>query len=442
MTGIDITLILGAAVVAAVVGAFIVGRSPARLLRKEVDRLTSELSRTEGRTRDQSRTLARMRGKRRGEQRSVSNLARALPDVVRELNRLDLEPRSIPRILIHLISALFEPEQALLYLVRPALDENQPPKQIYLRAQRGFKEAPESIKRICIDEGKIGWVATHKVEMVAEDWLNLSRTEGRNVEDNDPLLHLDMIAPLVQHEGAKENLLGVLCVGRPAERSRDEKLMLQLIANLGALALMNARNVGKLAAQANHDGLTGLLNKRHFIQELGLLINAAESNVRPLGIFIFDIDHFKAYNDTSGHLAGDELLKTLAKMLRENLRPDDLACRYGGEEFVVAMPDSDADSAHKIADRIREMLASHPFPHGETQPGGRLTISGGVAAFPVDGTSGTELIGNADQALYQAKASGRNKVLRHRGVQIGDPSLEEGEEFPLSDEPQGTAEAS
>jgi diguanylate cyclase (GGDEF)-like protein len=183
---------------------------------------------------------------------------------------------------------------------------------------------------------------------------------------------------------------------------------------------MNVRNVSKLANQADHDGLTGLLNKRKFMEQLGLMINRAEQHAQPLGVFIFDIDHFKNYNDVNGHLAGDELLKTLARGIRDSLRESDMACRYGGEEFVIAMPETDAKAAHRLAERLRAAIASHQFAHGKRQPGGKLTISGGVAAFPHNGTNSTELLSHADQALYQAKASGRNQVNLYRSVEIGD----------------------
>jgi diguanylate cyclase (GGDEF)-like protein len=412
------TLLLVAALAAVGISALtiMVMSARARSSRMEAERLKAENSRLETQNRDQTRTVARLRN----EQRSVSNFARSLPNVVRELNRMDLDPRSIPNLLIQLVEALFEPDQVLVYLVRSPGDEADSSKEIYLRSQRGLREVPDVVQRVRIGEGKIGWVAAHRVEMLAEDWLNLTRTEGRTMEDNHPSLRLDMIAPLVQHKGMKEHTLGVVCVGRPSVRPSDEKLMLQVVTNLGALALMNTRNVGKLAEQAHHDGLTALLNKNQFMFELGKLIYHAERSAQKLSVFIFDIDHFKAYNDANGHPAGDELLKSLARLIKENLRPGDMASRYGGEEFVVAMPETDGAAATQIAERIRQAIATHRFPHGQTQPGGRLTISGGVASFPVDGSNGTELIGHADQALYQAKAAGRNRVKRHRGVEIGD----------------------
>jgi diguanylate cyclase (GGDEF)-like protein len=256
----------------------------------------------------------------------------------------------------------------------------------------------------------------------------MTRTEGRAIEDNHPALRLDILGPLVHHEDGRDKLLGVLCVGAPATRPRDEKLMLQMVTNLASIAYTNSRNMRQMSDLANHDGLTGLLNKRYFMsQRLGLLINAAERDAGPLAVFIFDIDHFKRYNDTNGHLAGDEILKSVAQVVRENLRPGDVACRYGGEEFIVAMPGAKRTDGFAAAERIRLAIETTNFPRSESQPGGRVTISGGVAQFPQDGTSSNDLILHADQALYQAKAAGRNRVIQFRGVEIGS----DGNEDPL-----------
>jgi diguanylate cyclase (GGDEF)-like protein len=154
-----------------------------------------------------------------------------------------------------------------------------------------------------------------------------------------------------------------------------------------------------------------------------------------LAVFIFDIDHFKKYNDTHGHLPGDEILKSVAQVVRDNLRPGDVACRYGGEEFIVAMPGAKAPDGYAAAERIRAAIESTNFPRAETQPGGRLTISGGVAQFPQDGTSGTDLILHADQALYQAKAAGRNRVVQYRGVDIGSDGADEPLWVPQAERP-------
>ena len=195
--------------------------------------------------------------------------------------------------------------------------------------------------------------------------------------------------------------------------------MFQLVTNLGSLAMVTAQQKIRLANQANTDGLTGLMNKRSFQPKLGEMIIEAENAAKPMGLFIFDIDHFKNYNDNNGHTEGDDLLRGLGELLRKCVRPDDLCCRWGGEEFIIAMPDTDGPSAQQAAERIRREIEDYPFKHQEKQPGGNLTISGGVAIGPADGTDATTLTKHADLALYESKKKGRNRVSRYRGVQIG-----------------------
>jgi diguanylate cyclase (GGDEF)-like protein len=167
--------------------------------------------------------------------------------------------------------------------------------------------------------------------------------------------------------------------------------------------------------------LTQLFNKRYFKeQRIPKLLHDCEQGARPMAFFIFDIDHFKTYNDTNGHPAGDDLLRTMAKLIRTTIRPVDVACRYGGEEFLVAMPDTDRDEAYELAEKLRQRIESTAFPHREKQPGGRVSISGGVAAYPKDGSQIEQLIQMADEALYKSKKGGRNRVMLYRGVMIGE----------------------
>ena len=405
-------MILLLAFVVGPVIAFVAGRSGMKKLAEAADGLRDRLARAESQAKEQRHMVTRMRA----EQGTVASLALSLPSVVRELNRSNFEARSVPGLILQLAESIFQPAQILFY--RTCVLEGGD-RELRLANHQGLSEVPEELRRIAFGHGKIGWVAENRLDMLKAGWINLAHTEGLNITDNHALLEADIMGPLVHAERNEEEVLGVLCIGSPGVRPRDEKLMFQLVTNLGSLALVNADYRKKLRAQANHDGLTGLLNKRFFMSELAEIIVKSESKAQPLSLFLFDIDHFKNYNDTNGHPAGDELLRGLGRLIQNNVRPGDSCCRYGGEEFIVGMPGTDARAAIQVAERIRAAIEDHRFAHAENQPDGKVTISGGVAAFPKDGTDINELTRNADEALYECKRAGRNRVARYRGIQIG-----------------------
>jgi len=171
----------------------------------------------------------------------------------------------------------------------------------------------------------------------------------------------------------------------------------------------------KLRELAVTDGLTGLANYRHFKDVLQLEIKRAERHKSPVSLIMFDIDFFKNYNDTHGHLAGDKVLQGIGNLVLNNIRKIDLAARYGGEEFAVILPNTSDTNARIVAEKLRLLIEKHQFIHQETQPNGNLTISIGVAAYPSSGKTFEQLIDCADKRLYLAKAQGKNTVVYKGG---------------------------
>jgi two-component system cell cycle response regulator len=169
-------------------------------------------------------------------------------------------------------------------------------------------------------------------------------------------------------------------------------------------------NVQMSIEMAITDALTGLYNRRYMETHVGTLVEQATARDKPLTVLILDIDYFKAINDSWGHDAGDDVLREFALRIRKAIRGIDLACRYGGEEFVVVMPETDMAVATMVAERLRRRIASEPF---SIQQGARtieVTISIGLAALGRDDTAAT-VLKRADQALYRAKRDGRNRVV-------------------------------
>lgn len=161
------------------------------------------------------------------------------------------------------------------------------------------------------------------------------------------------------------------------------------------------------------DQLTGLYNRRYLASHLSAMFDRAYWTGRPLSVMVLDIDHFKGINDTYGHDAGDRVLQHFAERVRQSVRSMDLACRYGGEEFLIAMPDTDKQAASVVAERIREDVAAQRVVLNGGRDEVRITVSIGISSTedgPKEDTA-QKLIKRADEALYQAKSSGRNRVM-------------------------------
>jgi len=166
----------------------------------------------------------------------------------------------------------------------------------------------------------------------------------------------------------------------------------------------------KLNELAIRDGLTGLFNRSFFIQELRKEISRSLRHNHRFSLLFFDVDHFKKYNDTFGHLAGDHLLSTLGSILTQRLRESDTSARYGGEEFVVLLTETAKKDALDVAEDIRKLIADQNFTNEEGETTSQVTISIGISNFPYDASTAEALVKIADENLYVAKNAGRNRI--------------------------------
>ena len=229
--------------------------------------------------------------------------------------------------------------------------------------------------------------------------------------------------PIVAHG----NTLGILYL----QCTSDETVSLinlhmdglrQLLQITGmSIATLNLRT--KLENQSIRDPLTDLFN-RHFMQiSLERELSRAHRRSQTLAVFMLDLDHFKRFNDKYGHAAGDAALKAIAEIFQSNIRAEDIACRYGGEEFTIILPDLSAETAAQRAESIRRSVAALNVRFGRVVAG-NFSISIGIAVYPQDGENGELLLQRADQALYRAKHEGRNQVVLSSALSTEDAYAE------------------
>jgi diguanylate cyclase (GGDEF)-like protein len=234
-----------------------------------------------------------------------------------------------------------------------------------------------------------------------------------------PCRHIEQIGVSVGRSGclplsAHGEILGILQLCRFGEVraaiTPQNRATAVLVAEQLAMAMANLQLREQLRQQSIRDPLTGLFNRRYLEETMERELARSIRNGQPLAVVAIDVDHFKRFNDTHGHEAGDHVLVELARLLRESVRNTDIACRYGGEEFVLLMPDSPAAIAIDRAETLRREVSALRlrFGAGQHEP---VTISMGLAMAPRDGDRADVLLRNADTALYAAKAAGRNRLV-------------------------------
>jgi diguanylate cyclase (GGDEF)-like protein len=315
-----------------------------------------------------------------------------LPEAVKQINS-NLSFDGLITALMRMTKDLTGTKEIEIYMFNRTL------KRLQLVAAYGTDR--EKSVEIMLDEGLIGRAASLKT-------IISKGHPGVNASEKE-LAGIDTVAPIV----FGDSLLGAIAVGTMKNVTGSEQRFLAMLADLVAVALKNIRTFEMVSEEATKDALTGLYNKKYFLEKAMEMLHSSASYDYPFSIFIFDIDHFKNYNDTNGHVQGDFILKEIGRLLEKNTRSTNILARYGGEEFILLLQDTGKKAAMTCAENIRRLVEAHDFPCREKQPLKCISISGGVATFPYDGGTVEEIIKRADEALYAAKASGRNCIMQY-----------------------------
>ncbi|WP_254445888.1 GGDEF domain-containing protein [Ruegeria sp. HKCCD7255] len=209
--------------------------------------------------------------------------------------------------------------------------------------------------------------------------------------------------------GETVGLLHLRAIEGQKEGFRDSRKLAQLCAEQISMAIANVRMRDQLHDQSVPDPLTGLFNRRHMTETLRKSISRSQQTGAYLSLIAVDVDHFKKFNDTHGHDAGDMVLRAVGAALEQGCERDEVACRIVGEEFMLILPDNSPEDAVSRAEQLRQAVEAVTVRYGEKALP-RITISVGVSHYPAHGTMPQDLMRAADDALYQAKDKGRNQV--------------------------------
>ncbi|NOY52235.1 MAG: sensor domain-containing diguanylate cyclase [Deltaproteobacteria bacterium] len=328
-----------------------------------------------------------------------------------------LDTGSILNIIMEKTSELVKAEAGSVLL----LDEET--HELYFELTEGEKKNDLKRFRLKVGEGIAGWVAQHGEPIIVEDVA----TDPRFCNRIDDSLHFRTRSILCIPLKSKGKILGVLeVINRIDGKSfgqKDLDLVLTLV-DQASIAIENSLLYRKATELAITDGVTQLYNFRYLHQALDVEISRSNRYRTEVSLIFLDLDYFKKVNDRFGHLVGSQALVEVGDILRRSLRPMDVICRYGGDEFIVVLPETGPQSAFGTAERLRTTVESYTF-HADTGEAFHLTASFGIAAYPNHVKDKNELIQLADQSMYRAKDATRNAVFM-----IGKEGSSLSREFP------------
>ncbi len=313
-----------------------------------------------------------------------------------------LDLQKILQTIMEKISDLLQPDTWSLLM----LDEKT--QELYFEIAIGSGAEKLRDVRLKLGEGVAGWVAQHGEPLLVED----TRNDSRFTPKVDELTHTETRSIVCVPIKAHDHVLGVIelvnALGKPRFGVEDIPI-LKSLADYAAIALENARYVQRIHELTITDDCTALYNARHLNFVLDTEIYRSNRYGYEFSVIFIDLDHFKLVNDVHGHLVGSKLLWMIGDIIKAHLRMIDYAFRYGGDEFVVLLPQTSKENALMVVRRIRELLTNRVF-FKEEKMNIKVTASFGVASFPVDGRTRKELLRKADEAMYLVKNTTRDNI--------------------------------
>jgi diguanylate cyclase (GGDEF)-like protein len=338
-----------------------------------------------------------------------------------------LDLQKILQTIMEKISDLLQPDTWSLLMV----DEET--QELYFEIAIGLGAEKLKDVRLKLGEGIGGWVAEHAEPVLVEDVRYDTRFRPRIDEFTQADTRSVFCVPIQ----GREQVLGVIelvnCLGKQSF-SQEQLPTLKSLADCAGIALENARYVQRIHELTIMDDCTGLYNARHLNFVLDAEIYRSTRYEYEFSVIFFDLDYFKQVNDLYGHLIGSKLLWLIGDTLKSNLRLIDYAFRYGGDEFVVILPQTSKESALSVLRRLKDLLTSKVFFQAENL-NIKVTASFGIATFPADGRSRREILRMADEAMYLVKKTTRDDIaLAGEGVRPYHPPAEKRSEANLNPE--------
>jgi diguanylate cyclase (GGDEF)-like protein len=365
----------------------------ARVFNAMVDKLKDHIEHLEERVAERTSELSRWVGELERRNRETAVLSR-----MGDLLQACRHPVETFDVMASTALELFPQGSGQVYL----LDEVRE----HLALTKSWGDGPPSRTGDCLDPQQC-W-AVRRAKPHGEPPGSREHLCHHGPTDGNGLLCVPLLA-----QGAVQGVMK-LHVRQPAETPQQfeaHTALCETIAEHAALALVSLQLRERLHQQSIRDALTGLFNRRYLDEALEREISRARRHAGTIGVVMVDVDHFKQINDSYGHETGDAVLQKLGGLIADTSRGEDIACRFGGEEFTLLLIDTDRAGAHSKAEVLRRMVEQELIVNTGEQTVDSITISLGVAAYPRDGETAQALLQSADQALYEAKHSGRNRVV-------------------------------